>query len=143
MKFNCGGVLLLLTRSTQQAIVPYRTEHPSAPSTRTPCDGSQASCSPRRAVGGRLGNTSHIKIALQHLTKAVRPVFSLGARGCQAEESQTKSGARASPPRDPQTRLPKHQLPANCTNMPAVVTLETYCMLTGVLLARRQHREDV
>lgn len=27
MKFNCRGVVLLLTRSLQQRIVPYRTEH--------------------------------------------------------------------------------------------------------------------
>lgn len=27
MKFNCRGIVLLLTRSLQQRIVPYRTEH--------------------------------------------------------------------------------------------------------------------
>ena len=44
---------------------------------------------------------------------------------------------------DPQTWSTKHQLLVNCTDMPVVLTLETHGTFTGLLLARRQHREDV
>lgn len=85
-------------RNRQLFLITPSARDPWAP--EPPRDGSQASCFPGRAVGGGLSNTSHIQIALQHLTKTVRPGFSLGSTGCQAWKGQMKNRARESPWRD-------------------------------------------